>query len=211
MWLGFIAAGFFFYSYLLKEDNKHNWWLAVFVVIGGLSHPFFVLSSAYLIVAAVLYRKHFLLIMTLCSTFLLVILFKDSVFPSSFPPDLNSIVTSAIPGKTNLHWQFDSNPAPITAELIGSKVSEALKKQFFSVASTPLTVVSNLGMFSLLMLILLRKFRLNRVLCFTLFSVSAWWAMVILLQNQPRYQLLILPPLVACICLLYTSPSPRDS
>jgi len=202
MWLGFLTAVFFFYSYILKENNWHHWLLAVFVFIGGLSHPFFVLSSAYLIVAAVLYRKHYMFIVTLCAALLFAIFFKDSMFPSSFPPDLHSIVTSTIPGKTNLHWQFDNHTIPITAELIGSKLSEAVNKQFFSAASMPLTIVTNIGLFSLLTLIFLRRFRLNRVLCFALFCVGAWMAMVILLQNQSRYQLLILPPLVACILLL---------
>ena len=202
MWLGVLASIFLYYSCNLRADKKSNWWLPVFIVIGAFSHPFFVLSAVYLICASVIYRKHYSFTILLCATLLSAMLLKGSIFPSSFPPDLNSIVTSAIPGKTNLHWQFDDNPIPISAELIGSKLVEALKTQFFSVATAPMTVVPNLGMVCVLLLLILRRFRLNRVLCFALFSIGAWWAMIVLLQNQPRYQLMILPVLTVCIVLV---------
>jgi hypothetical protein len=202
MWLGFLASVFFYFSFNLKQGRWNNWLLLPFVGIGALSHPFFTLCSLYLIGGALIYRLRYVFTLSLLLVLLVAIGVKNNLFPSSFPPDMKSIVTSTIPGKTNLHWQFDDNPIDISAGLIMSKMSEAVKQQFFKPSSAPLTMVANLGMFSVLVLLVLRRGRLNRILCFSLFTLAAWWAMVVLLQNQARYQLLILPTLIACIVLL---------
>ena len=202
MWLSFLAAAFLYVTCTIKYGRMSLWFWPLLIFVGTVSHPFFLLTSVFIVVAGFYYRRNYYSMFSMCVALILAMVFKDMLFPSSFPPDIKTIITSTIPGETNLHWQFDDNEVAVSRELMTAKFSEAVKKQFFTLSAMPLTLVTNGGIAAMLILLVISRLKLDRVLTFTIYSVAAWGAMIVLLQNQPRYQLLILPALITCVVVL---------
>ena len=112
----------------------------VAVLIGVLSHPLFLpvalLFAIYLIVESVV-EKRFIgrrvaaaVFMSLASFYLLTL--KSVIFPSSFQPDLVAIISSAIPGESNMFWHYSLEQREVSVQLLMNKLQAAAQRHFFS-------------------------------------------------------------------------------
>jgi hypothetical protein len=179
------------------------------LVVGCASHPLFlVVGLCFSIYSAVVNRTFAYAIMVLLVVVLTTAL-KGYVFPSSFPPSMRDLVASSVPGVSNTIWLMSNVVPQIDVAFMVNKLGHALSVQFLPSSLTPIYLVSNLGLIGFICL----AFRFSKRMRPVMFCAAVWMlayaAMVVLMQNQMRYQLLIIPASVIC-CVLWLSQWSRQ-
>ena len=185
--------------YVLRDRVFSFWLLFVLLLLGVVSHPIFVLP-AFILGAFAIYDKRNVnkacLVFGSVAYFSLVFLClhrKGVWFPSSFQPSLQVIITSAVPNKSNMFWQYSETLPVIDSEFLIAKLIRAVEIHVLTLRNVPLYVFTNIA---ILMAIYL-----------TISSFRKWWsillplglfgclylAMIVLQQNQPRYQQIVAP------------------
>lgn len=168
------------------------------LIIGLLSHPLFVLPFVlYAIVVAIesvsrrdLWRACLSLSMLLGGMAARTLL-VDKWFPSSFQPDLAAIISSAIPGESNMFWHYALEQRVVTIELIWEKFRFAVVRHFFKIIEAPFYFYTNVAGIALVYL-LVRHFKSCwRILIPCALFMGLYVAMITLQQNQPRYQQIV--------------------
>jgi|GEM_PF-4688855 len=110
--------------------------LAFTLALGALAHPMFLILLVLLIGVRAyqwLRRRSAARLATILPGLIAVLVVRSVAerwFPSSFQPDLTSIIVSAIPRGTNMAWHFSDVQATLDARFLTTKLVEALRQQF---------------------------------------------------------------------------------
>ncbi len=130
--------------------------LAGALLAGVASHPLFVppallypMFRSYEVRARPRAMVHIGAMLALLAAVLIVRASTPGFFPTSFQPNLAAIIASAVPGGSNMYWQLGLELPRIDAELLFSKLSEALRKHFASPANAPFYVYLNASLAAL--------------------------------------------------------------
>lgn len=196
-----VSAGIFFIALYAHKKPPAGWALLPFFFIGALSHPMFLLLAVLYCVYA-LFRKQFLLSLAIVFLLVVAITLSDTWFPSSFQSSMEILITSTIPGKTNMLWQLSDTSVALDAQLIKVKLIDALRMQFAVPQLAPFYISTNLGGLALLWLVFTRFKQLGFYLLVSFIFYGLYVGMAVLMQNQPRYQLLITPVAISAIVLV---------
>jgi len=123
------------------------------------------------------------------------------LFPSTFQPDLHSIVAGSAPGGSSMLWHYSDSLPAITFDLLLSKLQVFVNSH----VTTPVDFLFTNAAFVcggyLLLQVLPRKQELRSVVALSLFVLSLYVAMSTLLQTQPRYQQIFATPTFLLIAL----------
>ncbi|MEM8501100.1 MAG: hypothetical protein AAF542_24010 [Pseudomonadota bacterium] len=199
LYLGFLTAAMLMMLFLAR--NRLIWLMPPLAFVAVLSHPFFLVASLLFIAFTILVQRQVLLGLATLLAVASALALKSSLYPSSFQPDLLSIVASAAPGKSNMIWHLSDQLPELSFGLMLSKFTDAVHLQFLDVSMLPFTFVTNIGLIALLWLAF-TNFQANKplvIICALCYLT--YFAMVVLMQNQPRYQMLISPIVVCAIAV----------
>ena len=175
------------------------------LALGSLSHPLFLIVGIAYALILVIVQRVWLMPILVSATIVLATGLKDLWFPTSFPPTIKDLIAASVPGVANSIWQLSDTASPITVEFLLNKFKHALGNQFMPSTLSPLYLVSNAGLVALLFL-LPRHGRVNRmVLYLSAVFMLSYAGMVVLMQNQVRYQLFITPIAIVCLTLWMSS------
>lgn len=202
-YLGFVLA--LAMALFLREKNSalSRWLLMAVLLLGQLSHPIFaILAGAYVIKLFV--TRHNAGAVVQIALIVVAGFLKAAWFPSSFQPDLASIVAASVPGVSNMLWHYTESLDPISFNLMLSKVIDGVRMQFFTVSMVPLYIVTNASMVAFCYLLVQRQVQHWRVLLMYSVAIGSYFGIVFLMQNQPRYQVIIMP-LAITICVIFAA------
>ena len=201
--LALILAGFIF---------RRRWQMhAIFITalaIGILSHPiFFVLANAlllYLLLFHVIERDPvgILRVGLLAVSFYLLQHYKSHLFPSSFQPDLSSIIAGAIPGVSNMVWHYSDVLDPIDIFLFLEKFKYAFSEHFLVIRNLPLYLYTNIAMVCGIFLFFFRLKQYREVVLAACASLAAYGGILVLMQTQARYQQIVAPAAFVLIAIV---------
>ncbi|OED36857.1 hypothetical protein AB833_25970 [Chromatiales bacterium (ex Bugula neritina AB1)] len=203
---GILALCFMGYTY--RKYTTAHCTLVAALTIGIASHPLFgVLAFCYLIyffITSFISKKpnKFLASILLTALFTSASLITPVLFPSSFQSDLSAIITSSIPGKTNMMWHYSNANIPVSADLLLDKLLYVLKNQLFSLRNSPLYLYTNIASLACLYLVIYRRRNYSTILIPCCLALAAYAAIVVLMQLQPRYQQIVAPASFITIGLL---------
>jgi len=171
--------------------------LFLLLLLGVVSHPIFILPAIAFGAFALYEKGKSNKLFLLCGSvvyFAFVFLFlqkKGIWFPSSFQPGLRSIITSAVPNKSNMFWHYAETLPVINSEFMISKLVAAVKNHVMTLKYAPLYLFTNLAILLGVFLTVRRFGKWWPVLVpFGLFG-CLYLAMIILQQNHPRYQQIV--------------------
>jgi len=212
--LGALAIALFF----LVRRRRHRFWteiaLAAVLGLGALAHPMFLILLALLgLVRALEWlserrASRFALILPAVAAITVVVRFKDAWFPSSFQPDLESIIVSAVPGVTNMAWHFADVQATLDGSFLLAKLRAAAEKQFADPLLAPIYLQTNAAVLAWALLVVAAVRHRRDVQrrggapgrvpsLFTLLVLGTFLglyaAMIVLQQNHMRFQQLVAP------------------
>ena len=189
--------------------------LALTLAVGALAHPMFLILLVLVFGVRALewVRRRSLrrlaLVVPTALAIGIVQVFKERWFPSSFQPDLQSIVLSAVPGVTNMAWHFSDVQATLDGAFLLDKLAIALERQFGHPRQWMLYLPLNAALLAWVLLMarhLRRRFGAERAPAhdrhpdpglFVLLALGTFLglyaAMVVLQQNHMRFQQLVAP------------------
>ena len=170
------------------------------LVVGAYSHPFFKLMTLSIAVIYLL-DKRYLAGAALTLALAGVVLTDTLIFPSSFPPDISTLIAYSVPGKSNSLWHQSDYNLTVTPALLLQKLTTALTIQFTDLSAPILSLLTYLSVPAFLLLVFRRSHISTTLLtlCFIAFSLYA--GIVILLQFQVRYQQIIAPAAVILVTI----------
>lgn len=170
------------------------------LLVGSYSHPFFKLMTLVVGVVYLLDRRY-LAGALLAISLACVILTDTRMFPSSFPPDISTLIAYSVPGKSNSLWHQSDYNLTVTMSLLLQKLTSAITQQFTDLSVPVLSVLTYLSVPAFFLLVFRRNHanRLLLSLCFIAFGLYA--GIVLLLQFQARYQQIIAPAAVILLTI----------
>lgn len=175
--------------------------LLVALAAGTLSHPLYLIVGLCLALYLLLFEKQRWMPLIISFTVIVSHFVKDDFFPTSFPPTITDLITASVPGVANSIWQLTDSVPSLTPGFLWNKFTHALSLQFMPSVLSPLYLVSNVGLLAFLCL-LSRVRQINvRFMYMAAAFMLCYGGMIVLMQNQMRYQLFITPISVACIVL----------
>ena len=179
------------YSYLMWfRKNRFSIGLILVASIGVVAHPLYLVISIYILCVAVYLRRYkfiFLLGLALIPAWLA----KEFLFPSSSQPDMHTIIASSVPGVSNILWKMSEVLPIVNGDFLWSKIKHAIVVQFFDFKAIPFFFVSNIGLLSVAILALTQRRKPTAFLLYSIILIMTYSAMLVLFQNQMRYQLFI--------------------
>ncbi len=190
--LAVCLAGFAYRANLLGQVA-----LVAALTIGTLSHPlFFLLANCYLVYLALLLLKapqygRVLGLVTVALIFYAAQAFKGVLFPSSFQPDLQSIIAGAVPGVSNMLWHQSDSLDPVSLSLLLDKLRFAVHAHFLQPRNWPLYLYTNLAIVGGLYLFVLRLRVYREILFAACLCLGAYVGLLVLMQTQVRYQQIV--------------------
>ena len=192
------VTGVCVFAYIHREKKIARYLLAITLSIGVVSHPIFIIPalSWLLVSCTVLLRKSIDNIFYIFTfTALLVISFfaKDNLFPSSFQPTLEAIVSSAVPGKSNMFWHYSDVQFPIDFNFIFNKFVIAVSTHFTSLKFSPFFMFTNLAVVGLIYLMFFKHKNKVVYIVPAVMFLGLYAAMIVLQQTHPRYQQIVAP------------------
>jgi hypothetical protein len=199
-----------FYAFLLAllvvitVRYRHVAWLfpilLVAVVTGAYSHPLFKLIAVAVSVAFLVDRRYlqFALIIAAIGV---VVATQRQLFPTSFPPDLSSLIAYSVPGKSNSLWHQSDYTLFVTPDLLLQKLLRAISIQFTDLKVPPLSVITYLSIPAFFVLLLQRRNANGVLLWLSAIAFALYGGIVVLMQFQVRYQQIIAPVTVAIFVL----------
>ncbi len=186
-----------------RSERWAEFGIVMLLCLGITAHPFYLLLSGAFVLYLLCAKKFGWAGILYVTMFGICANYKTTWFPASFQPDLASIITSSLPGETNMLWHFSAQTPPLTLNLLLLKLGEALRMQLATIAFAPFYLITNLGFISFLYLALKKRTEYQPVLMISFLAFGAYAGMIVLMQNQPRYQLIIAPISVLCIALVF--------
>lgn len=194
----FITALFAF-GYLHVNRVLGMMVLALAIGLGVMSHPIFLFPSLCVILMCCweLYKSRskadLVILFLVCISFSFSFLYGKNLLPSSFQPSLEAIITSAVPGKSNMYWHYSFEQYPITFDLMLSKFISAIKIHFATLHFSPFFVFTNIAFLLTIWLLLFRFKKHVRYMLPVCIFFGLYATMILLQQNQPRYQQIVAP------------------
>jgi len=185
-------------GYVYRQHKSASYLLTFALMVGVASHPIFIIPAAtWLGMCLYSARKGDLWRMVHFGLSLIVIgtsyWLKDWMFPSSFQPNLQAIIASAVPGKSNMLWQYAETQPPVTLQFLFEKFLVATNKHFFAVSSVPLYLFTNAAVAGLLYLLSRHFTQYKAYILPAILFLGLYAAMIVLQQNHPRYQQIVAP------------------
>jgi len=177
------------------------------LALGIVAHPLFVAPALlYPVLALFITRKpRSILRVLLLTTALAVIVYLKThsadFYPSIFQPSLKIIITSAVPGVSNVFWHFAENLPELNAGLLISKLKATTLKHVFDLRNTGFYLYTNMAFLALgyLSLFHFRRYR-EHILVIGLF-LGLYAAIIVLQQNHARFQQIVAPASFLVIAL----------
>lgn len=194
-------------GFVFRRNIASHMLLLLSLALGILSHPIFTalaFSYAILLVAGAIVKKRTLdaiLGATSLIAFTLIKLYTNTLYPSSFQPDLSSIISGAIPGVTNMMWHYNDVPYPINSSLLIEKFIYAVQAHILELRATPLYMYTNIAILSGVLLLLFRFRTYREIILTTGLIISLYTAILLLMQTQARYQQIVAPASFVVIAL----------
>lgn len=167
--------------------------------VGMNSHPIFVLPAYFFLLLSVYenYRnaKYGLCIVAVGYGILLLLTkpYVAQLMPTSFQPSLSAIITSAVPGKSNMFWHYSDIQPELSLSLMMSKLWAAVNTHLFNLRFAPHYIFTNIALFSLIYLLFFKWREYWRLLIPAFLIVGLYLGLIALQQNHPRYQQIIAP------------------
>ena len=197
---GFLFSLQLFITTRIKHTRLLQIILLLSLILGAYSHPFFKLIMLAIGISLFL-QSHYKMVLTIAVCFVIVLLSDKILFPSSFPPDLKTLVAYSVPGKSNSLWlQSDSNLL-VTPQLLYEKFTTALKMQFSDIRVPLLSLVTYSSILAFFVLLYRKNTSHYRLLWLCFIAFGLYSGIVLLLQFQLRYQQIFAPAAVALISL----------
>lgn len=181
--------------------------LLVSFCLGALSHPIFTALALsyciYLMVGSLVHRNFLKIVLSIILFFGFIFInnISDNLYPSSFQPDLKSIISGAVPGVSNMMWHYSDVAYPIDASLIIEKLKSALKAHFSVSATAPLYIYTNLAILAYFYISIFRYHSHREIVLSTGLAFGLYAAILVLMQTQARYQQIIAPATFLLIAL----------
>lgn len=194
----FVTA-LFVYGYFNIRESSGAIALGLAVCLGVVSHPIFLLPSlSIIIVYAWNYykRQEKINVIGFClvsSVFFLSMIFLKDTLPSSFQPNLAAIITSSVPGVSNMFWHYSIEQHAISVELMTAKIVTAIDRHIFSLKFSPFYIFTNISCLLILWMLVFRIRKLYWIVLPACIFVGLYLSMILLQQNHPRYQQIIAP------------------
>lgn len=169
------------------------------IFVGVVSHPIFLpvslLFSVFLFIELLLgshdrVAKFFCSIVLAVGTYYLIVV-KSSYFPSSFQPNLLAIITSSVPGESNMYWHYSTDQRVINTELLLGKLNAAVNRHFFRPMEIPFFAFTNVAILCCLYLLVKHVRKAWLVVLVPSLFLGIYISMIVLQQNQPRYQQIV--------------------
>jgi len=196
-WFGALAALSFVLFFHSERRPLAQLPLTAILAVGAFAHPMYLILMVLLLLwqlYGVISKRSALIGLMLVLNLVAIVLIRSStksLFPSSFQPDLASIIASAVPNLTNMMWHFADVQVPVDASLLWDKFVHALKKQFATPGQMPVYFLSNAGLVAWAYLWFKRPSGLVKTLVVITLFFGLYGSMVVLQQNHPRFQQLI--------------------
>ena len=191
--LSFLSASLLLLLTFARRYTHTREIAAAILFVGILCHPAYLFLAMALLIWMVAERIQVARIVAIAALFAIAKLYKDQWFPSSFQPDLISIITSSVAYKSNMIWHLSDMPVELNVQLLFDKLVQGIELQFLTLTYWPLTALTNAGLvgFAILMFYRRQHYPAVLVLAFLLYGMVA--GMIVLMQNVPRYQLIVAP------------------
>lgn len=174
--------------------------LIVFTICFGIaSHPIFlILGFLYTLftIAESIHTKSKLLFLYACisgSLFIFVKIKAADFFPSSFQPDLKSIIAGSLPGESNMLYHYSPRLPEITASLFATKVKAALAAHFLDLRNAPFYIYTNIAILASVFLIFMNDKKNRTIVFLCCFTLGLYLSIIVLMQVQARYQQIVSP------------------
>jgi hypothetical protein len=173
--------------------------LLLAIALGVPSHPIF-LPPALAVVSLFGWRmissksKYYLTGFVASGMMLaLAYLIGKNFLPSSFQPNLQAIITSAIPGKSNMFWHYSLEQHPISLDLMLAKFTSAIERHILTPRLAPFFLFTNAAVLLGSWLMFARFKKLFWLILPACLFYGLYFAIIFLQQNHPRYQQIIAP------------------
>lgn len=207
-----VITAFFLVGYLYHTRIAGALTLFMAMAIGVISHPIF-LPPAIGIILFFAWRMYsansrFYLLCLCVSTLTLgwAYFFGKSIFPSSFQPNLEAIITSAIPGESNMFWHYSLDQHSISLELMMNKLTAALEKHLLTPRMAPFYLFTNIAVVLGTWLMFTRFKKLFWLILPAGIFYGLYFSIIFLQQNHPRYQHIV-SPITFIILAIFVSQS----
>ncbi|MFK8078798.1 MAG: hypothetical protein AB8B97_00815 [Granulosicoccus sp.] len=167
------------------------------LLVGVLCHPIFqaaaLLLSVYVAIESMLARRYVLVCAALVNLGAVLFLMSQqgSWYPSSFQPDLTAIITSSIPGESNMFWHYSLEQRSISVQLLIDKLIASSKRHFLKPFEAPFFLYTNLAVVCLIYLAFRHMRQTWQLLLPVCLFLGLYAGMIVLQQNQPRYQQIV--------------------
>jgi len=176
--------------------------------VGVLSHPMYFLFAMFSVVifSYDAYRKSefrkIFLFLGITALVLYLQTQKSVIFPSSFQPDIESIIAGSAPGKTNMLYQYSTALPDVNMTLIKDKVISAFSDHVLDVKKYPIYVFTNLALLLAPWLLVKRWLKPDReIILPCVILLGMYVGIICLMQSQLRYQQLVAPAVFILIAL----------
>jgi hypothetical protein len=214
IWLTVNSLQETFYAFLLAllvviaVRYRHVAWLfpvlLAALVAGAYSHPFFKLIAVAVGVAFLVDRRY-LQFALIVAGIGVVVATQRQLFPTSFPPDLSSLIAYSVPGKSNSLWHQSDYTLFVTPDLLLQKLLRAISIQFTDLKVPLLSLITYLSIPAFFILLLQRNKSNGVLLWLSVIAFALYGGIVVLMQFQVRYQQIIAPVTVAIFILALCS------
>jgi len=148
-----------------------------------------------------LIEKRYVWALSLLLVLATIQLTASSAFPTSFPPDIESLIAYSVPGKSNSLWHQSDSVLTVSPELIYLKLKTALTMQYSDWTVPLFSILTYLAIPSFILLFYHRKCGTKQLLWLSFISFGLYVGIVLFLQFQVRYQQIIAPAAVALVSL----------
>lgn len=189
----------FLLGYLYHTRTAGFLVLLLAIALGVPSHPIF-LPPALAVVSLFGWRmfslkSKYYLVGFIASGMVLALayLIGKSLLPSSFQPNLQAIITSAIPGKSNMFWHYSFDQYPVSIDLMLAKFSVAIERHLLTPRLAPFFVFTNAAVLLGSWLMFVRFKKLFWLILPACMFYGLYFSIIFLQQNHPRYQQIIAP------------------
>ena len=191
------------YATVHRDRPAALWCAALALGIGSLSHPLFAfLGTGYAWLNRSREEGRTLSLITLAAVIAAQLL-RERWFPATFQPDLRAIIGSAATRGSNMYWHLATEPLATTPEFLLRKAGRALYLQFAHLRYAVLNLPTNLGLIALAALLLYRKSaRVPMWMAVAVMLYALHTLIILLMQNQPRYQVVVVPAAILSVAFL---------
>lgn len=194
---GLMAAAFLCYHF---RKFKLSWAISILVgALGTFSHPIFFLlcvcCTVLVFAQGIYFKQHIQAIVGVLLTVAVVVLkaIGPQLFPSTFQPDLPSIIASSAPGQSNMLYHYSDQLPAINTQLFIDKLKDAITRHLFDLKNSPFYLYTNLALIGSLLLVVSKKAKPWDIVLPVWLALGLYGGIILLMQTQMRYQQIVAP------------------